>query len=239
LPNLLLFAGIISIVLQTRRPEVRWLALLLSVHLLFWLGFTHLQGRFFVPAYPLLAAAVALPTWERWRGTLPILASFVAVWGFAAWFALHVHLSWKLYWEASPSPDVMGGLVGVNRLASEDMGWISDVRMAPDERRPQFRFPVEDPSARLTLVGEAEAFYYPMPMSRLQYRTPFDVTGGPTTDLLSAYGVERRGPNDWLLLSPEELQRFEATYAQFPKLPGELRPTDVPRSVLIGPNGER
>jgi hypothetical protein len=75
------------------------------------------------------------------------------------------------------------------------------------------------PKMNLALVGDAEAFWYPLPMSRLFYKTVFDVdTGDPNASII----------DDWLKGIPfdqfrtqvdrEELDRFHRTYYKIPAL---------------------
>jgi len=83
--------------------------------------------------------------------------------------------------------------------------------------------------ATLILVGDARAFWYPIPMSRLRYKTVFDVAGAPGENLVDAWtdslGDRRRA---WIWIDPLELERFSRTYHPLPPLPSELAQRDRP-----------
>jgi len=77
------------------------------------------------------------------------------------------------------------------------------------------------PDATLVLVGDAKAFYYQRPMSRLRYRTVFDVTDD--ADWLMAWaGPTARDANATVLVDPSEVSRFERTYRRLPPAPAEI-----------------
>jgi hypothetical protein len=88
--------------------------------------------------------------------------------------------------------------------------------------------------ATVTLVGEAQAFYYQRPMKRLRYRTVFDV--GPGEDVIAAWrGSGERGNDEWLVISPAELERFGRTYWGMAKPPGEWAGRGEP--IVVPPGG--
>jgi hypothetical protein len=88
--------------------------------------------------------------------------------------------------------------VGIERLTVFTP--LADVTLRPDEQ--------------LILLGDARAFLYDVPMTRLQYRTVFDV---PPDDWMSGMRVE---PGKTLVLvDPGELARFANTYRDLPPLP--------------------
>jgi hypothetical protein len=73
-------------------------------------------------------------------------------------------------------------------------------------------------------VGEARAFWYPLPMSRLRYRTIFDADTSGGRDVLEAWTAgwpPKR--SEWILIDPRELERFSRTYQPFPEFPKERR----------------
>jgi hypothetical protein len=76
------------------------------------------------------------------------------------------------------------------------------------------------PDATLVLVGDAKAFLYQRPMSRLRYRTIFDAGTSGGRGVLDAWaGPEPRA--GWLVVDPNELKRFES-YQPFPAIPPEI-----------------
>jgi hypothetical protein len=74
--------------------------------------------------------------------------------------------------------------------------------------------------ATLVLVGDAKAFLYQRPMSRLRYRTIFDADTSNGRGVIDAWAGDNP-PGDWLLITPDELKRFES-YQPFPPLPPEI-----------------
>jgi len=74
--------------------------------------------------------------------------------------------------------------------------------------------------ATLILVGDAKAFLYQRPMSRLRYRTIFDADTSDGRGIFQAWAGSDAGPA-WLLVTPDELMRYES-YQPFPALPPEI-----------------
>jgi hypothetical protein len=96
-------------------------------------------------------------------------------------------------------------------LGTEDLSWaIPDAAL----KVPQ--------DATLVLVGDERPFVYQRPVSLLVYRTVFDVKGD-RGDLIEAFsGPKSPTGRQWLLISPDELQRFAKTYQPFPPVPPEI-----------------
>lgn len=190
--------GVISAAMGFRRRESRALAALLVLLLFFWLGFTHLQGRFFVLAVPIVALLVATIDWGKFA---PGVAGVMCISVWASWSMVHVELARRLY-GASP----MVAVIGV-----DDFSGLNPPEVAA--------MPPED---TLVLIGEGRAFWYPRSMSRLRYRTVFDVPSGD--DIVGAWrGGAPRGPGEWELINPSELNRYADTYWGIPQLPPELK----------------
>jgi hypothetical protein len=202
-----LAAGVVALAVGYRDRRARVLGLVLLMLLIFWLGFTHLQGRFFVLAVPVVALLVALADWGK---LTPVVTGAAAVWAVAAWAMVHGAFAERLY----------GTQHWAVALAAQDLN------PGPAQSVPQ--------DATLTLVGEAQAFYYQRPMARLRYRTVFDVGAGE--DLVDAWrgGGERR-PDEWLVISPSELERFANTYWGIPKPPAEWAERGDP--IVVPPGG--
>jgi hypothetical protein len=179
-----------------------FLAVLLGVQLVVWLGFTHLQGRFFVLAVPI--GAVAIGGMGRARGW-PVVAGCVigvmAVVGFVI-----QNNRYSLVRELAAN-----SLLGV-----EDLRWAVELRSGIDLAR----LPEDRP---IVLVGDAQAFFYSgIPMSRLRYRTVFDVPPAVGEDWLGAWTAGAL--EGTVVVFPDELLRFKRTYFGVPTPPeGELR----------------
>lgn len=173
-----------------RAGESILVAALLLLTLAFWLGFTHLQGRFLAVALPLAAL---------------LLGSLPAGWARGAAAAAIVSLAVGLL-HAGPQLERSAGVLGLGDLTPLLRASL------PDERWVDRLLGSEKP---VVLVGDARAFLYAIPMSRLRYRTVFDVSG---QDLQEAY-VGGRGGGGLLLVDPGELRRLSRTYRHFPTRP--------------------
>jgi hypothetical protein len=209
-----------------RRREMQFLALLLLLHALFWLGMTHLQGRFFLSAVPLAVLALAMVQWESFPPALrrhgpAALAGAVAVMAVVGWWNLHRPLQAALTGlHTDTGGDARGAL-----LANDQIDWLAMKSVLAD-------FPADDPSAELLVIGDAQMFWYSLPMSRLKYRTPFDVAAGPEISAIDAYGVAGRSDHTWVRVDPAELGRFARTYQPFPSVPAPWIPAEAPFEVV-------
>jgi hypothetical protein len=200
-----LAVGVVAAVVAFRDRRGRALVVLLGLLLLFWLGFTHLQGRFFVLAVPVLALLVAMADWRRWGVAVAGVLALSAV---VSWALVHRQFHDKLY-----GPSGWAGVLGVADLNPEL------AQSVPAD-------------ATLTLVGDAQAFYYQRPMAKLRYRTVFDVDALPGASVIDVW---RGGGAEYLLVDPEELRRFHRTYWGIPDLPAGWQDRTAP--VLIPSSG--
>ncbi|HEX8911845.1 MAG TPA: hypothetical protein VF796_05765 [Humisphaera sp.] len=233
----LLPLGAVGLATAWRARAAWFLAGLVLLHAAFWVGFTHLQGRFFVLAVPLAGLAVAAGRWELLAPRRPAvataaLAAVVLAAAAIGWWPVHRDLLARLH--SGPG----GGIAGSGVLGNDDLSWAGNVRLQPEIGGTAF--PVSDPSAKLLLVGDAEAFYYPLPMSRLRYRTPFDVPAGADADAdaVAAYAVGGRQHDEWVIANVDELTRFERTYQPFPAVSDKDRQRargDGVRVVMLRP----
>lgn len=125
------------------------------------------------------------------------------------WYFVHDPFARKLYEEQ--------GTGIVVTMGKEDISWITSASMEG--------FPLDDASAKLVLVGDAQAFWYPLPSSRLYYRTVFDLDTQPNRSLLDAFDPLgwRHDGRTWLLIAPAELERYEKTYQPFPSIPASWK----------------
>jgi 4-amino-4-deoxy-L-arabinose transferase-like glycosyltransferase len=190
--------GLIALGMTMRRPEIWFLFGLLLILTVFWLSMTHLQARFFVLAVPIcamLAANFHAHSIRAVAGGLILVAMIVS------WVQTSSALAAKLY--------ATGDRDGVAAVLGRDGRDLFQAMFIPDD------LPKD---AKVLLVGDAKAFLYPIPMTRLRYRTVFDVRGGG--DLLSAWiGVDGRKAGEWMFVDPIELKRFSTSYHGLPPLP--------------------
>jgi hypothetical protein len=218
---LLLPMGIVAAVLSLRRRESQFLLLLMAIFLAFWLLFTHMQGRFFVLSIPIAAMLLALVPWRAWGGVATALLIVQALIG---WLGS----------PAGPSGELVGmqpRMLNFTAHGLTAMIGLSDYRLILDPAVVN----VIDTGQNLALIGDAGAFRYPAPMSRLHYRTVFDVNVRDD-DLVDAWmaGIPPdQRHNWWMWIAPSELQRFAQTYYRIPPPHGPLASRSAP--VLIAP----
>jgi hypothetical protein len=207
---LLLPLALAAVVLNHRDPDVWFLGALLFFLAVFWLGFTHLQSRFFILAVPICAMLISC---------LPLEAiGLVAAQSLLGIVLLNRNYLGLLHEKFGKAPSLYGQVIGI-----EDLSW-----MTPPEI---IQVP---PNAMLVLVGEGKVFLYQRPMSELRYRTPFDADTSHGRSVIEAWaGPHDKRRADYLLIAPEELERFEKTYQPFPTLPPEI--TDHLQPFVIPP----
>lgn len=190
--------GLTCGLLAWRKPEARVLLVWLLLQALFWISLTHLQGRFFVLAIPTCALLVACVDWRRGWFALPV--ALVCVSAALGWFALHGRLMTYL------QLDRQVGLLGRVNLTG----------LTPFD-------PATEPNAPLVaLVGDAKAFWYQIPMSRLRYRSVFDVDASNDKKIVDAWlgePVEKLPAGRIVVIDHDELRRFSKTYKHLPAPP--------------------
>jgi hypothetical protein len=201
---ILLPLGVAGAITGWGKPAVRFAVLQMLALLIFWIGFTHLQGRFFILAVPLCGLLLAHVPWERmaaWGHVgLATLIGLAAIGG-----AVGLEQQWSARVDQPPTPLI-------SLLGQENLNWPTGPygSAVPDD-------------ATLVLVGDAQAFFYTRPMLRLRYHTVFDLDTSDGRTLLEAYGVRAvRGvvpPGEYLLVDPGELERFEKTYQPLAPVP--------------------
>ena len=188
----LLPLALASAALEWRRRETVYLLLLLLVLTIFWLFFTHLQGRFFVLAIPIAGLLIGQVRSPRAAG---LLAVFVVLGGLLGVSSVYAKLR--------SDPRIFQA-VGLQRLPL--LTPLADVTLRDDER--------------LILLGEARAFLYDVPMSRMRYCTVFDVPAGNDESDWKR-GFEVVPGKTVVLVDPGELARFSRTYHNLPPVPRE------------------
>jgi len=217
------------------REQEGWPAMLPAVMLLFlaifWVGFTHLQSRFFLLAGPLAVMLIAQADWGRWLrpvAGLILVAALIGWWGINKRF---IDIVWK------PAPDMRTSLV--DGLGRNDLQWLNAAELDAFPRTPEALR--DDPNAHVLLVGDSRAFWYQIPMSRLRCRTVFDLDtsalpAAPTADdLIGAWAGRvprsKPPPGEWVVIDGAELERFSRTYYGVPPPPRQWRGRTTPLVV--------
>jgi len=210
--------GLLSLALAWRQPTAWRLGGLLLILTFFWLFFTHLQSRFFILAAPLAALLVAQVDWRRlqrrlgWhveRTAAVVGMLLIAVFGAISFYGIHSRVYDRYYGAGSAN----GAFLQV--LGREDLSWIMLKAISPDG-------PIPD-DVTLHLVGDARAFWYPLPMSRLRYRTVFDVRSDKPDIVQAWMGPTDPARRNWLWIDPAELRRLSDSYWRLPPIPQDVR----------------
>ncbi len=182
----LLPLAVAAVVLARKNRTTICLATLLLTQSGFWLCFTHLQSRFMVIAIPI--SALLIVQYE----------DFVAV-GLVAALAIACFSCSMLIYKMGKYlklDHVTVALIGRENLEGISM---LDTRQLKDNQS-------------IDLVGDAAVFWYQIPMSRLHYKTVFDVdTSDPNQSIEQAWLAGM--PKD-AMAWPDlpELRRFSQTY---------------------------
>jgi hypothetical protein len=194
---LLLPMIIAGAVIGSRRVEVRVLTILLVLHAIFWLGFTHLQGRFFVLLIPWGAMLIALSVQQiaRWRTIATVLALVIAAIGLVTVIQKIADMPMRF-----------------NYFGQQDLSALTPLA----DQKP-------GPEDQLVLIGEGRAFFYQVPSKQLHYRTVFDVNVKPGESIIDAWRAGApSGPNTVDIINPSELERFSRTYWKIPPPPPDV-----------------
>ncbi|MGA2443093.1 MAG: hypothetical protein ABSH08_19235 [Tepidisphaeraceae bacterium] len=180
--------GIAAIALGIRNRAIVYLGVLLAFQIVFWLFFTHLQSRFMVMAIPIIALMLAQIEARAW---LPLCA--VAGLAMSVFSALMLVDKMGRYLEIDHDK---AALIGRENL---DGFRVLDTRQLKDGQS-------------VDLIGDACAFWYQIPMSRLNYKTVFDVdTSDPAQSIDQAW-LAGMPKNAVVWPDHEELKRFARTY---------------------------
>jgi hypothetical protein len=192
-------AGLVLALRAGRNRTSIYLLLLLLFQTGVWLFFTHLQGRFMVIAIPVIALLIAQHPGRDWLG-LCALAAIVLV-GISG----QVLLS-RMGRYVKINSSTTSGFIGRENL--EGLSLV-DASKVPDD-------------VVVDLVGDAAVFDCQLPMTRLHYKTVFDVdTTDPTRDITADWlaGMPPITDRTAVVVDPNELQRFARTYWGIPLLP--------------------
>ncbi len=131
-------------------------------------------------------------------------------------------------------------------IVGASFGWaktrskITDITLDPDRSNfigvldLAFMVPPElqdmkNADKQVYLIGDAGAFLYQIPMSRLHYRSVFDVPAD-ATDAISAWAGEsaKHDHNSLLVINPTEVARLHRTYKNIPPPLPEWKDKDEP-----------
>lgn len=194
----LLPVGIAAWVLVVlRRREVRAEAMVVGgvflVLLVFWVGFTHLQGRFFTLAVPLAAIALGMAPWPKWSGAAVGVMVVIGI--------VSLGTRWAGFVDR-----------GMTQFLGFE-GWDQEKLWKIDPIAPQ---------ATLVLVGDARAYLYQRPMAKLSYRTVFDVRASEGQSIVEAWANGGGDGRRVLLVVPDELVRLQKTYYGLPPVPSDV-----------------
>lgn len=188
---------IFGLVAVRRRQSVFMLLVLLAM-ILFWLLLTHLQSRFFVLAIPMMALLLPMAS-EKLLRPCAVLIALSAI---PAFIGLHQRLM---------PLSVTVGLESPSLLRSQLYPTAVNAAISQSDKP-------------IILVGDAKAFWFNIPMSRLYYRTVFDVNTKPDQSIVQAWiNGAARLPDADVIIDPAELNRFHRTYLGIPMLPPQFQ----------------
>lgn len=195
---LILPIGLASAALARSR-ESRFLLAVLAVMGISWLFLTHLQGRFFVSALPVCALLLGLIKSGKSAAWAAGAAALAAIIGIGLVLARLHELARRLPLEQIITLRQLDGLTPL------------DTSHLPRD-------------AHVVLVGDARAFWYGLPMSRLHYRTVFDVDVAEGQTIIDAWraGTESLPAPVAEVIDPQELNRFARTYFGIPAPPPDI-----------------
>lgn len=238
---LLLPIGLLALLANLCDPRMWFLAGLMLILIVFWLSLTHLQARFLVLAAPIAAlmlgdgiaaavkkvlplATVAVMSQRRPVRTasvssativLAALALLIATFAGISLGNVNGQLATLLYGSSdSHLPGLIQPAGDFQPLGAEDLSWLTpeaiDLGKLPRD-------------VTLCLIGDARAFVYQIPMTRLRYRTVFDVPDVKGDNIVQAWlGPVPATSKHWLLIDPAELRRFKRTYYSLPPIPQDV-----------------
>ncbi|MFT3784945.1 MAG: hypothetical protein QM770_02105 [Tepidisphaeraceae bacterium] len=194
MPSVLLLMAPLFVLLGARQRETWLLTMYLLGLTAYWLFATHLQGRFYTQAIPVLALLTVTPRGPGFR-SWPVVLSLLAL------------------------PGVLGVVDTARKFANTlPLLGATDARQLQE----QVLLPADVYNAiygtdrPIVLVGDCKAFWYSIPMSRLTYRYVFDV---PSTGNNPVQAWAADAPRDaTVIVDPGELSRFARTYRKVPPL---------------------
>jgi hypothetical protein len=227
-----------ALVLARRDPEATIWILLVAGNVAIWLFATHLQGRFLVHAIPFVAMLVVCAI-SNMEGGSP--CSFVGTKDTdqrhevmpSKWFAaiaMSVTVASFVSSARTPLKTLLASPGPLNALGISGRDELR--QLLPDDNVARVVYDTDRPIA---LLGDAKAFWYAIPSSRLRYRSVFDVGSAGFRDGWLGAGVP---PDAAVCVDLIELTRFYRTYRRLPEgyytwdtrsLGSVIRVDDVPR----------
>ena len=232
-------AALIVGAVTIRSPRSRFLVAMLVILAIVWIGFTHLQSRFFVLAIPIAAMllgeanpGLTAKTPRRQDKTRDVALRRGGAEEFRSSLRASAPQRETSSFPADSSPSRPAAMIGMicfllacnaATVGRRLIHYLSDLNgdtflgienlaglAGPDPAK----LPAD---AHIDLVGDARAFLYPFPMSRLTYRTVFDV--GSSGDTIKDWtGKSDVSSNHLLVIDPAELHRLHRTYFQISDL---------------------
>jgi hypothetical protein len=193
----LLPLGLLGALLRWRDRQTWMLLITGAIMFIVWIGFTHLLPRFLVTLVPIAAILAGNLRWGRLR---PIGIAWVLIAGAFGWTGVFLALT-----KITRDPD-RSVLIGVRG----DLSFLIPAALGD----------AKNSDKQVGLVGDAEAFLYQIPMTRLHYRTVFDVSSDIDDPASAWAGPQAKGDPNWLLvINPAEIERLHRTYWKIPALP--------------------
>jgi hypothetical protein len=212
----LLPAGVIACGLGWASRQ-SWLLVICGLFVLVvWIGFTHTIPRFAVMIIPVAALAVGRMQWSQ-------------IWGGRAWpVALILLLAATICSWSFVMPELTSQIARAPFFGPVDMRGIIESTELSDALQ-------QNPHLQVAMIGDAQAFLYPIPLSQLHYRTVFNVATGYDNPVDAWIGPQVRGNHNWLLvINPMEIDRLHRTYVGVPPLPREWEPyLDAQKTVFL------
>jgi hypothetical protein len=195
------------------RSRHTWMLVLTGVIIfIVWIGFTHLLGRFLIMLVPMAALLIGRVRWGR---AWDILAVVLLITSAAlSWHGMYARLI------VTTRDPLRSALIG-----RQDLSFTI----------PEELLEMRDDNKQVGLVGDAGAFLYQIPMTRLHYRTVFDVPANGSDPIDAWVGPQAKGDPNWLLVvNPTEIERLHRTYIGIPALPDDWAARGVQPFVLRG-----
>jgi hypothetical protein len=213
-----------SAFLMVGRPPVAFLTAGAVAFTFFWLFFAQLMSRYFMPTIPLLAMLAGYFAITRWRTIIIALAVAAAAINFFG----------------TPLVRSNEGITGLHRafvsILTRGRVYEGGLFYMTDLNDLRKLAGVHEMNQKLALVGEAKAFYYPLPMSRLEYRTIWDVVIPPGSDIANGWlgrDIATLRKDHFVLLNPGELMRISREY-NMPPPPAQWQ-SEVDEEIILPP----
>ena len=193
--------------------QTRLIVVTALVMVVVWFGFTHLLSRFLVMLIPLAAILVGRAAAGRWwQAGLVVLTAAAA----CGWAGVGPALAAR---SLGKRDEVPFGMTNLSDFLA-DVPTLGEA-MAGDKQ--------------IAIVGDAQAFFFQVPMTRLHYKTVFDLPADDPDAVEAWAGPSAAGNAGWVLvINPVEVARLHATYVGTPPLPAAWAKRGPDAFVLRG-----